>query len=67
MVDTTKAGFLGVTVHWIKVDGDKWNMHSEVIGFQSLSGEHNRENLGWYFVGVCDHIGIIDSKQSKVN
>lgn len=32
-VDTTKAAFLEVTAHWIEVDGDKWNMHSEVIEF----------------------------------
>jgi hypothetical protein len=66
MVDTTKAGFLGVTAHWIEVDGEKWNMCSEVIGFRSLSGEHSGENLGHYFVGVCDRIGIIDNKRSKV-
>jgi GH25 family lysozyme M1 (1,4-beta-N-acetylmuramidase) len=66
-VDTTKAAFLGVTAHWIEVDNNKWNMLSEVIGFRSLLGEHNGENLGRYFVGVCDCIGIIDSKQSKVN
>jgi hypothetical protein len=65
-VDTTKAAFLGVTAHWIEVNGNKWEMRSEVIGFRTLSGEHSGENLGRYFVGVCDRIGIIDSKRSKV-
>ncbi|EDR03890.1 uncharacterized protein LACBIDRAFT_331039 [Laccaria bicolor S238N-H82] len=48
--DTMKAAFLGVTVHWIDVkrkEGEEtWEMRSEVIGFRSVSGDHNRKNLG---------------------
>jgi len=61
-VDTTKAAFLGVTAHWIEVKGKKWEMHSEVIGFRMVSGDHSGKN----FVGVCDQIGIMNMKRSKV-
>ena len=62
-VDTTKAAFLGVTAHWIEVNKESWVMRSEVIGLRSVSGDHGGENLGRYFVGVCDRIGLT----SKVN
>jgi hypothetical protein len=65
-VDTTKAGFLGVTAHWIQVKKDKWAMRWEVIGFRTISGDHSGKNLGRYFVGVCDRIGIINMERSKV-
>jgi hypothetical protein len=68
-VDTTKAAFLGVTAHWIEVkkEGDEtWEMRSEVIGFRSVSGDHSGKNLGRYFVGVCDRIGIMNTERSKV-
>ena len=65
-VDTTKAAFLGVTGHWIKVKGETWEMRLEVIGFRSVSGDHSGKNLGRYFVGVCDRIGIMNTKRSKV-
>jgi hypothetical protein len=48
-VDTTKAAFLGVTVHWIKVKKEPneiWSMRSEVVGFQTVSGDHSGKNLG---------------------
>jgi hypothetical protein len=69
-VDTTKAAFLGVTAHWIEVKpGPKeiWSMRSEVVGFRPVSGDHSGKNLGRYFVGVCDRIGITDMDQSKVS
>ena len=56
-VDTMKAAFLGVTAHWIEVKQGReetWTMRSEVIGFQTVSGDHSGKNLGHYFVGVCD-------------
>jgi hypothetical protein len=68
--DTTKAAFLGVTTHWIDVkrkEGEEtWEMRSEVIGFRSVSGDHSGKNLGRYFVGVCDRIGIMNTQRSKV-
>ena len=57
--DTTKAAFLGITAHWIEIKKEPqetWEMLSEVIRFRSVSGNHSRENLGCYFVGVCDRI-----------
>jgi hypothetical protein len=65
-VDTTRASFLGVTGHWMDVTGGKWKLRAEVIGFHGVSGEHSGENLGRYFVGVCERVGIIDAKKSKV-
>ena len=66
----TKAAFLGVTAHWIDVKGreggEMWEMRSEVISFRSVSGDHSGKNLGRYFVGVCDRIGIMNTKRSKV-
>jgi hypothetical protein len=56
--DTTKAAFLGVTGHWIQVEKEVWEMRSEVIGFRSVPGDHGGENLGRYYVGVCDRTGI---------
>lgn len=65
-VDTTKASFLGVTGHWISVVGGRWSLRSEVIAFRGISGEHSGENLGKYFVGACERVGIVTSKGSKV-
>jgi hypothetical protein len=68
--DTTKAAFLGVTAHWIEVrlePKEIWTMRSEVIGFRTVSGDHSGKNLGRYFVGVCDRIGITDKDRSKVS
>ena len=66
-VDTMKASFLGVTAHWIEVKDGKWTLRVEVIGFWGISGEHSGANLGRYFVGVCERVGIINVKRSKVN
>jgi len=48
--DTMKAAFLGVTAHWINVkrrEGEeRWEMCSEVVSFQSVSGDHSGKNLG---------------------
>jgi hypothetical protein len=64
--DTTKAAFLGVTAHWIEIKNGTWEMRSEVIGFRSVSGDHSGENLGRYFVGVCDRIGITSKVFFKI-
>ena len=65
-----KAAFLGVTAHWINMKGreggETWEMCSEVIGFRSVSGDHSGKNLGRYCVSVCDRIGIMNTKRSKV-
>ena len=38
-----------------------------MVSFQSISGEHSRVNLGKYFVGLCDHVGITSEKCFKVH
>ena len=66
-VDTTKEAFLGVTAHWIEIREGKWKVRAEVIGFQSISGDHSGENLGRYVVGVFDRVGITGKDHSKVH
>jgi hypothetical protein len=65
--DTTKASFLGMTAHWVEVKDGKWNLRSEVVGFQPVSGDHSGWNLGRYFVGLCDRVGIFGKDESKVS
>jgi hypothetical protein len=64
--DTTKAVFLGMTAHWIDVKDGKWKMRSEVVGFKAISGDHGGDNLGHYFMGLCDRVGICNQDGSKV-
>jgi len=66
MADNTKGSFLGLMAHWIEVKDEKWKLCSEVIGFQPISGEHSGDNLGRYFVGLCDPVGIMSKNESKV-
>ena len=37
-----------------------------MIGFKGLSGEHSGGNLGRYFIGLCERVGIITQTGSKV-
>ena len=39
---------------------------SGVIKFQPISGDHGALNIGQYFVGLCDHVGITSHDKSKV-
>ena len=61
-----KGSFSGMTAHWIEVKDNNWNLHSEVVGFQPVSGEYSSWNLGWYFVGLCDCVCIFSPDGSKV-
>src|SRR5258707_13495559 len=54
-----------MTAHWIEVDKEKWSLCSEVVRFQAISGEHNGWNLGRYFVGLCDRVGMCGTGESK--
>ena len=67
MSDTMKGTFMGVTAHWIDMKGGKWILCSEVVAFQTLSGDHGGENLGRYMVGLCDRVGITGKTESKVS
>lgn len=65
--DTTKAGFVGVTAHWIQVtEKGEWGLEASVIALRGLSGGHDGKNLGRYVVGLCDRVGLIGNKESKV-
>jgi len=69
MADTTKAGYLGLTTHWIDADAqtEVWTLRSEVVGFCALHGTHAGNNLGCYFMGLCDRVGIMLPEHSKVS
>lgn len=56
---------MGVTAHWIEVKEGKWKMRASVIGFRSLLGAHDGENIGRYLVGTLDRVGILTKKESK--
>jgi hypothetical protein len=45
----------------------KWKMRSEVVGFKAISGDHGGDNLGRYFMGLCDRVGICNQDGSKVS
>jgi len=67
-VDQTKASFLGITAHWIKIKSPgSWALCSEVVAFKGIAGAHNGENLGRYFVGLCKWAGIVGDTGTKVN
>jgi hypothetical protein len=55
-----------MTAHWIEVKDEEWKLRAEVVGFQPISGEHSGVNLGKYFVGLCDRVGIMSKGSSKV-
>lgn len=65
LADNTKAAFLGITVHWVEVKERKRKLQSEVIAFQGISGTHAGDNLGQYFLGLCDHVGICSQNGTK--
>lgn len=64
--DNTKGSFIGMTAHWIEVKEEKWKLRSEVVGFQGVSGDHSGRNLGRYFIGLCDRVGICSKNGTKV-
>ena len=64
--DNTKGSFLGLKAHWIEVKDETWKLRSEVVGFQPISGEHSGDNLGCYFVGLCDCMRIMSENESRV-
>jgi len=67
-VDQTKASFMGITAHWIKIKSPgSWALCSEVVAFKGIGGAHNGENLGRYFVGLCKWAGIVGDTGTKVN
>jgi hypothetical protein len=57
-----------MTAHWIDVNTAswKWTLWAEVVGFRLIRGTHTGSNLGCYFVGLCDRVGITLHSHSKV-
>lgn len=43
-----------------------WTLQSQVVAFKGMSGAHSGENLGHYFVGLCERAGIVSGQSSKV-
>lgn len=45
-----------------------WELRTTILGFCSVEGAHNGDNLGWYYFGICRRSGIInvEKKVSKV-
>ena len=42
-------------------------LKSQVVTFQGISDAHSGDNLGRYFVGLCEQAGIIEPASSKVS
>jgi len=66
-VDMTKASFLGVTGHWIDVQGSTWKLRSAVLAFHCLSGQHSGANIARTFYSLCQRIGVFTRKDHKVS
>ena len=64
--DNMKASFLGMIVSWIEVKGGKWKLHSKVVGFQPVLGNHSSWNLNHYIIRLCNHVRILNKNWSKV-
>jgi hypothetical protein len=60
-------GFQGMSAHWIEVKEGKWKMKASVIGFKSISGAHDGENLGQYSVGLLERAGIVSETELKAS
>lgn len=67
-VDQTKAAFFGLTAHWIRTEPKTkvWSFRSQVVAFRAISGAHTGENLGRYFLSLCDRVGITSKTSSKL-
>jgi hypothetical protein len=42
-----------------------WTLRAEVAGFHLLHGTHAGANLGRYFIGLCDRVGIMSPKHQR--
>ena len=45
----------------------EWSLEAKVVALRGLSGNHGGKNLGRYIVGLCDRVGLIGDKVSKVS
>ena len=76
MADKMSKGFLGMTAHWIDIEEEQlksgqtvqhWMLRGVVIGFRCIAGGHNGENMGRYFMGITDRVGITGRTFLKVS
>ncbi|KAH9030220.1 hypothetical protein EDB85DRAFT_2146864 [Lactarius pseudohatsudake] len=43
-----------------------WTLQGKVVGFHLIHGTHTGNNLGCYFIGLCDRVGIMSHSYSKL-
>ncbi len=48
------------------MEDGKWKMRSEVVALKALSGDHGGENLGRYFIGCANVLGLFPN-QDQLN
>jgi hypothetical protein len=62
----TKACYIGITGHWIKVKDLDWQLHSEVLAFSAISGSHTGENYACYFLKLGKQVCLFtDTSQVR--
>ena len=67
-IDQTKAGFMGITAHWIEeVVSGEWRLGGEVIAFKRIAGQHTGYNFACYLTSLCKRAGILTKSSSKVS
>ena len=66
-VPHTSDPIMGMLIQWIEVQEDgTWRFRDEVGAFRKIFGKHNGANLGRYFVGLLDRVGVTSRKHNKV-
>lgn len=70
---SNKMPYFGVMGAYIMIEMRKrkrpvWKLKSTIVGFRSVEGAHDGDNLGRYYFGMCRRVGIInvEKKVSKV-
>lgn len=68
-----KQPYFGAMASYILIEMRKkkrpvWKLKTTIMGFRSVEGAHDGDNLGRYYFSMCRQIGIIDveKKVSKV-
>lgn len=68
-----KMPYFGAMAAYILIELRKkkrptWRLKTTILGFRSVEGAHDGDNLGRYFFGMCRRVGIInvEKKVSKV-
>ncbi|KDQ60303.1 hypothetical protein JAAARDRAFT_191695 [Jaapia argillacea MUCL 33604] len=64
--DKTSTPFLGLVGQWISVNGSNWKLECKVLGFHKISGAHDSQNLGKYFIKLTDCVGITSKSLHKL-